>query len=101
MLVLDAFTGDSIPAHLLTVEALDLYPDLVPVVRRLAQARQLATRLVESDQEDNFNTASSWVLVSREPSILAVREIAAVSQAPANATQLWTDDFSDLLPFLH
>jgi hypothetical protein len=120
VLVLDAFTGDSIPVHLLTVEALDLYLrhlqahgiiafhvsnlylDLVPVVRRLAQARQLATRLVEADQEDNFNTASSWMLVSREPSVLAVPEIAAVSQAvPANATRLWTDDFSDLLPFLH
>jgi spermidine synthase len=120
VLVIDAFTGDSIPVHLLTVEALDLYLrhlqphgiiafhvsnlylDLVPVVQRLAQARQLATRLVEADQEDDFNTSSSWVLVSRSPSILAVREIAAVSQAvPANSTRLWTDDFSDLLPFLH
>ena len=62
----------------------------------------LHPRLVEADQEDNFNTSSSWVLVSREPSILAVREIAGVSQAvPANSTRLWTDDFSDLLPFLH
>jgi len=120
VLVIDAFTGDAIPVHLLTVEALDMYlrhlqPDgiiafhvsnlylnLVPVVGRLAQARQLATRLVEADQEDTFNTASSWVLVSREPKTLFVREIAAVSQAvPVNATRLWTDDFSDLLPFLH
>jgi len=120
VLVIDAFTGDAIPVHLLTVEALDLYLhhlqphgiiafhvsnlylDLVPVVQRLAQARQLATRLVEADQEDEFNTASAWVLVSPDPKTLAVPEIAAVSQAvPANATRLWTDDFSDLLPFLH
>jgi spermidine synthase len=120
VLVIDAFTGDAIPVHLLTVEALDmylrhlqpngiiafhvsnLYLNLVPVVRRLAQARQLATCLVESDREDNFNTSSSWVLVSRQPKTLAVREIAAVAQAvPVNATRLWTDDFSDLLPFLH
>jgi hypothetical protein len=120
VLVIDAFTGDAIPVHLLTVEALDLYLrhlqphgiigfhvsnlylDLVPVVGRLAQARQLATRLVEADQEDDFNTASSWVLVSRDPNALAQHAIAAVSRAiPANATRLWTDDFSDLLPFLH
>jgi hypothetical protein len=120
VLVIDAFTGDSIPVHLLTVEALDLYLhhlqphgiiafhvsnlylDLVPVVARLAQARQLAARLVEADQEDNFNTASAWVLVSPDPKILALREIAKVSQAvPVNTTRLWTDDFSDLVPFLH
>jgi hypothetical protein len=120
VLVIDAFTGDAIPVHLLTVEALDLYLrhlqphgiiafhvsnlylDLVPVVGRLAQARQLATRLVEADQEDDFNTSSAWVLVSPDPKTLDVHEIAAVSQAvPANATRLWTDDFSDLLPFLH
>lgn len=120
VLVIDAFTGDAIPVHLLTVEALDMYlrhlqPDgiiafhvsnlylnLVPVVGRLAQARQLAILLVEADQEDDFNTSSSWVLVSRAPKMLAVPEIAAVSQAvPVNSTRLWTDDFSDLLPFLH
>jgi hypothetical protein len=120
VLVIDAFTGDSIPVHLLTAEALDLYLrhlaphgiiafhvsnlylDLVPVVQRLAQARGLATRLVESDQEDAFNTGSSWVLVSVDKKTLGVHQIAAVSQAiPANTTRLWTDDFSDLLPFLH
>ncbi len=120
VLVIDAFTGDSIPVHLLTVEALDLYLrhlaphgiiafhvsnlylDLVPVVQRLAQARGLATCVVETDDEDTFNAASDWVLASPDPKTLAVREIAAVAQAiPANATRLWTDDFSDLLPFLH
>jgi hypothetical protein len=120
VMVIDAFTGDSIPVHLLTAEALDLYlrhlaphgiiafhvsnlyPDLVPVVQRLAQARGLATRLIESDQEDAFNTGSSWVLVSVDPKSFGARQIAAVSQPiPANTTRLWTDDFSDLLPFLH
>ncbi|MGC1460517.1 MAG: fused MFS/spermidine synthase, partial [Steroidobacteraceae bacterium] len=119
VLVIDAFTGDAIPVHLLTVQALDLYLhhlqphgiiafhvsnlylNLVPVVQRLAQARQLATRLVEAAREDDFNTASSWVLVSPDPKTLALPEIAAVSQSlPANTTRLWTDDFNDLLPFL-
>jgi hypothetical protein len=119
LLVIDAFSGDAIPVHLLTVEALDLYLhhlqphgiiafhvsnlylNLVPVVARLAQARRLAARLVETDQEDDFNTASAWVLVSPDPKSLAVREIAAVSQAiPDNTTRVWTDDFSDMLPFL-
>ena len=120
LLVIDAFSGDAIPVHLLTVEALDLYLhhlqphgiiafhvsnlylDLVPVVGRLAQTRRLAARLLETDREDAFNTASAWVLVSADPKTLAVREIAAVSQAiAANTTRVWTDDFSDMLPFLH
>jgi hypothetical protein len=120
MLVIDAFSGDAIPVHLLTVEALDLYLhhlqphgiiafhvsnlylNLVPVVGRLAQARHLASSLIESDQEDDFNTSSAWVLVSPDAKALAVPEIAAVAQAvPANTTRLWTDDFSDLVPFLH
>jgi hypothetical protein len=120
VLVIDAFSGDAIPVHLLTVEALDLYLrhlqrhgiiafhvsnlylDLVPVVGRLAQARQLASRLIESDQEDDFNTSSAWVLMSPDPKALAVHDIAAVAQSvPANTTRLWTDDFSDLVPFLH
>ena len=119
VLVIDAFTGDAIPVHLLTVEALDLYLrhlqprgiiafhvsnlylDLVPVVERLAQARQLATCLVEADTEDDFNTASSWVLVSPDPQVLVQAQIASVSQAIApNATRVWTDDFSDLVPYL-
>ncbi len=120
VLVIDAFTGDSIPVHLLTVEALDLYLrhlaphgiiafhvsnlylDLVPVVQRLAQARGLATCVVETDDEDTFNAASDWVLASPDPRTLAVHDIANVSQPiSANTTRLWTDDFSDLLPFLH
>ena len=58
--------------------------------------------LVESDQEDTFNTTSAWVLESPDAKTLDLREIAAVSQAiPRNTTRLWTDDFNDLLPFLH
>jgi hypothetical protein len=40
--------------------------------------------------------------VSPDAKALAVPEIAAVAQAvPANTNRLWTDDFSDLVPFLH
>ena len=120
LLVVDAFSGDSIPVHLLTREALDvylrhmkpggliafhlsnLYLDLVPVVQRLAQAGQLSARLIEADDDDDFNSPSSWVLVSTDARSLAARQIASVAKPiPPNATRLWTDDFSDLLRFLH
>ncbi|HTY49091.1 MAG TPA: fused MFS/spermidine synthase, partial [Steroidobacteraceae bacterium] len=120
LLVVDAFSGDAIPVHLLTREALEvyvrhmrpggliafhlsnLYLDLVPVVQRLAQAGQLAARLIEADDDDDFNSPSTWVLVSTDPAALAAPQIAAVARRiPPNQTRLWTDDFSDLLRFLH
>ena len=120
LLVLDAFSSDSIPMHLLTSEALALYlkglrPDgvilfhisnrhltLAPIVGRLAKQHNLVA-LVNTDQHapgwPRSRTPSIWVAMARNGDYLG--PIAADSRwKPVNvtaSTPLWTDDFSNIL----
>lgn len=83
VLVVDAFSGDSIPVHLLTREAFAVYfrhmkpdgilavhisnhnLDLAPVVKRVSDYYRKEARLVESDDDDRRGlTASTWILIS-------------------------------------
>jgi spermidine synthase len=84
-LIVDAFTSDVVPVHLLTREALGVYLDvlepggllaihissryfdLMPVVSRLAADVGLhAVNLVSVELEDRASGASSWVLLARD-----------------------------------
>jgi hypothetical protein len=87
ILVVDAFSSDAIPIHLITLQALDLYLqkmredglicfhisnrylDLKPVLGNLAKERDL-TCYVESDDEQGYagKAASTWVVLTRKPS---------------------------------
>jgi hypothetical protein len=117
VLVLDAFSSDAIPMHLLTTEALRLYEDrlsadgvlafhisnrhikLAPVVARLARARRL-TALIRVDK--SVDTArgfegSEWVVMARRPERL--RHLVADPEwrpLVADARPAWTDDFSNI-----
>ncbi len=83
VLVVDAFSGDAIPVHLLTVEALreyrrhmapggviafhvsNQYLDLAPVLGRLAQAERMEARVVDSPgRDDRGEFAAKWVLLA-------------------------------------
>ncbi len=120
LLVVDAFSSDAIPVHLLTREALEVYlnhlrpggvvafhtsnryVDLPPVVARLAELRGLTARLIETDEDDTFNTPSAWVLVSDDPRFFAAPEIrTAASKLAHTGARAWTDDFSDLIEYMH
>jgi hypothetical protein len=89
VLVLDAFTSDAIPIHLLTREALELYRqhlrddgllavhvsslhlNLAPVVHRLAEEAGLHAISVRNRQVDRiYAYAATWVLVSGRPETL-------------------------------
>ena len=84
-LIVDAFSSDAVPVHLLSREALALYLDalepggllafhissryfdLMPVVSRLAADAGLhAVNLVSVELEDQASGASSWVLLARD-----------------------------------
>ena len=112
VLAIDAFSGDAIPVHLLTLEALDAYlrhlaPDgilafhvsnrfllLPPVVGALARARGLQARYVGDRDPASGAAISEWVLLSRQAGALAHPRIAAASiDAPARGAA-WTDDFA-------
>ncbi|HTX23559.1 MAG TPA: fused MFS/spermidine synthase [Steroidobacteraceae bacterium] len=120
LIVVDAFSSDAIPVHLLTREALAVYlrhlrpggvvafhtsnryVDLPPVVARLAEMRGLSARLIETDDDDTFNTPSSWVLVSADAAFFEAPQIKpAASKLPRGGSRPWTDDFSDLIEFMH
>lgn len=87
LLLVDAFSSDSIPVHLLTVEAVQLYLDrltddgilalhisnkfvkLEPVVAAIASQLGLTARVWNDDNERRGpgKTASSWVVLARKP----------------------------------
>ncbi len=108
-LVLDAFSGDSIPVHLLTREAFQTYfrilrpegeiaihitnrfLDLAPVVRAVAASlgRQVIEVRSEADPEQQV-LAADWMLVSARNT----------GETPSRRTKAWTDDYSDLFEVL-
>jgi len=123
-IVLDAFSSDSIPLHLLTREALDVYLQhlkpggllifhisnrylrLGPALARLLQERRLVS--VEQEQPvsdadvENGLTASDWVVASSDGdaiSLLASDQRWKVLEAPKQM-RLWTDDYSNILSVL-
>jgi len=117
VLVVDAFSGDAIPLHLLTRQAMEVYRrhlapggvvafhvsnsylDLAPEIRRLADAVGMQARAVESfavPTEDEYR--ATWVLVGGED-FFARPGVEAVSTAIREQAGLrvWTDDYSSLL----
>ena len=121
LLVLDAFSGDAIPLHLLTREAFEIYlkhlkqDGIVAInvsnrnfnlnleVYRLADDLNLGTALIEDIGDGVQSYDSVWMLLAREPDFLKLPAIAARSaQRPRIPTTLpvWTDDYSNLLQIL-
>ncbi len=121
VLAVDAFTGDSIPVHLLTIEAFRLYfrnlvpqgvlavhisnryLNLAPVVA--AAAVTLGKEAIEiSNPDDHANGIfdSSWVLVGAPHSFKAEKQIEAAGHTirRPRRSQLWTDDYSSLFRVL-
>jgi hypothetical protein len=122
VLILDAFNSDSIPVHLLTREAFELYLqhladegviaahitnkhlDLLPVVWQLAHTFNLNTVVISTGSDGgNGVFATKWVLMTREPALLENPAIAKVADPLTGYTSkvsLWTDDFSNLFQIL-
>ncbi len=122
LMVLDAFSSDAIPAHLLTREAFELYlghlrdPDgvlavhvtnkalkLRPVVWKLADHFGLSTALIESGTDEREVTLDAeWMLLTRDPRFVRLPAIAAAASPrdPPSAIPLWTDDFHNLFQIL-
>ena len=117
VLVLDAFSSDSIPMHLLTTEALQTYESrlatdgilafhisnrhirLQPVVARLARDRGL-TALVQFDSAFDTkrgHSASEWVVMARQAATLErFSRDSRWKKVQADAGTAWSDDFSNI-----
>ena len=120
LLVIDAFSGDAIPVHLLTAEAFEVYErhlarggalaihvsnrylDLVPVVARGAQGIG-RTAMVVTDTGGPYTEDSDWVLVTKGPDLLrsGVFSDAQTREATApDGFRAWTDDYSNIVRIL-
>jgi spermidine synthase len=116
VLVMDAFSGDSIPVHLLTREAFAQYfrhlaPGgaiavhvtnkhlaLPPVVRTAAEAHGAKALLIHNSSEDERKIySSSWVVVTRNPELASQLETLSSPITRNPRLRLWTDDYSNLL----
>ena len=121
LIVLDAFSSDAIPAHLITREAVALYfqklaadgviafhisnryLDLRPVIIALANdakvAGALGERSPDTEERGKLYYGSRWMVLARNKETLA--ELVKIDgwYALGNwpASRLWTDDYTDVL----
>jgi hypothetical protein len=120
LIVLDAFSSDAIPVHLMTAEALDLYLSklapggliayhvsnrslsLHPVVADLARSRSLSAVAFNDNERLPGKEPSHWVVVARRPEDLAALTADARWRTLEGdpARRLWTDDYSNIVTIL-
>ncbi len=120
VLAVDAFSSDSIPVHLLTREAMELYfrhlkpdgilavhisnryLDLQPVVQGEAKATGHVARLVDTDDDESQDVfGATWVLVTAPtPGFDAAVLQNSTEIESKRSVRLWTDDYSNLFQIL-
>jgi SAM-dependent methyltransferase len=120
VLVIDAFSSDAIPVHLITREAMAVYlrhlkPGgvlaihitnrflrLGPVVKRLAEDQGLHAILIDDDAKDSDLATTDWMLLSRDAELLKRPEVARgqadIEELPG--LRIWTDSFNNLFQIL-
>ena len=127
-LIMDAFSSDAVPAHLLTREAFAIYLrhlkpdgaiivnisnrylDLRPVVENAARAIGFRSHTIEcedgSDDEDEgawWLYGSTFVVLSQNRAFMdnyALRNAASPAPSPPNTVPLWTDDYTSMFRVL-
>ncbi len=121
VLVVDAFSGDAIPLHLLTAEAMEVYVrqlapggvlafhvsnqhvDLEPAVQMLGAHAGLEARTVQNAPQDNRGEfRATWVLLTANGEFFNQPEVEALAR-PTEVRprlRLWTDDYSSLFPLI-
>jgi spermidine synthase len=119
VLVLDAFSSDAIPVHLLTREAFAMYLehlrpdgvlavhisnvhlDLEPVIAGHAEHFRLEAATVSSWPDERRGTKPAiWALLSRERASLQIEAIQNEKLPPPDRTLFWTDDRQSLFQVL-
>jgi hypothetical protein len=120
LLMMDAFSGDSIPVHLITREAFqqyfkhlkpeglivihisNKYLDLEPVLARVSEALNKPARVYETEDDESGNCfGTTYVLFAnhetrfQQPSLSTGRAIHA-----RDKVAVWTDDYSNMFRIL-
>jgi hypothetical protein len=126
LLVADAFSGDSIPLHLMTRECFELYRyhlqpegilavhvtnrhvDLQPVARQAAEwqnwtAVRIQRRPAPTDRDFGIRGASNWILMTKNRRFCDHPTTARLQSAWTSKDrppQGWTDELSSVFPLL-
>jgi SAM-dependent methyltransferase len=120
VLAVDAFSSDSIPIHLLTLEAFRLYfrhlrpggilavhvsnshLQLEPVVERLAAALHKSSIYVDTLDSAGQVYGASWVLLTDQPDLFSLPAFqrAGIPLMAKKGLRTWTDDYSNLFQIL-
>jgi hypothetical protein len=128
ILIMDAFSSDAVPVHLLTKEAFEIYQrhlkpdgailvnisnrylDLRPVVENAARAFGFQAHHIncedgaggDDDEGAWWLYASSWMILSKNKAFMERNELkwAASPPAAANTIPLWTDDYTSMFKIL-
>ncbi len=120
VLVIDAFSSDSIPVHLITREALAVYVRhmkpggvvafhvtnrflrLAPVVKRIAEDQGLRTLLIIDDAEDSDLAKTDWVLVTKDSALFERLGLVEYGEDIEGipGMRVWSDDFNNLFQIL-
>ncbi len=126
VLVLDAFSGDAVPTHLLTAEAMDIYLprlateanmgvdgalvihvsnrylDLDRVARGAAEYIGLEAIEIHSEGDDSKSIDSAdWIVLTKNKDLIAKLQPSAEKPSPDDKTPvLWTDAHSSLFEIL-
>ncbi len=123
ILVIDAFSGDGIPIHLLTKEAFELYfqhlnsdgilaihitnrhIDLKPLVYNMGKKFNMDTVFIKkSRKRSNGFKGTTWVLISNNQKFMQhPRVLANVDPWPTSVQEkeiIWTDNYSNLVELL-
>ncbi len=116
LIAVDAFSGDSIPMHLLTAECADIYRrrltpggvlalhisnrvlNLDPVARGVARyLGWTAVQVISGDDDKTGESSSRWVLMTADARFLERAGLSQRSSAWSKRAPItWTDDFASL-----
>lgn len=120
-IVVDAYSSDSIPLHLMTKEAITIYDrklqdggaiafhitssyyDVSPVLAKTAQSLGLIAISLDDDRPDKEDapeeSSSKWVVLARDPELIGklVKEFHWIPIKFDKNVRLWTDDYCDIL----
>jgi spermidine synthase len=122
VLIADAFSGDAIPVHLITREAVAMYfrhlkpdgilvfqttnryIDLKPVVYELSLEFKKTVFLIEQKKDmDAGIQYAEWLLLTSNQDFINDEQVTAnLSEFPTDMRKnvLWTDDYSTIAPLL-
>ena len=120
VLVIDAFSSDAIPVHLLTKQSFELYGrllkpngvlavhisnrylDLAPVCQMGANALNRQAMVVY-DEGDQYSNSTTWVLITADGNFFQAPSFSGANIYPPMVPagfRPWTDDYSNIVSIL-